>query len=83
MASVFIMTDPPSDIDYSLADKRVRSFELRGTVLYDEDKGIAVEGWEDELVKFVKEQGLNVDKGRGLSAFVYGLINKVRREWDR
>ena len=74
MASVFVMTDPPTDIDYSIADGRVRSFELRGVVLYDEDSGIAAPGWRDALAGFVREQGLNVPDRRGLHAFVYRLI---------
>jgi len=76
MASVHILTEPLSIIDYSLADRRVRSFELRGAVLYDEDESIAVDGWEDELVDFVRLQELDIDYGEGLHAFVYGLIEK-------
>jgi len=75
MASVVVMTTPPTDIDYSLGG-RVRSFDLRGDVLYDEAAGIAVDGWEARLAEFVKEQGLDVDDGRGLHAFVYGLIER-------
>ncbi|MDY6862815.1 MAG: hypothetical protein SV062_07475 [Thermodesulfobacteriota bacterium] len=75
MASVFVMTSPPSDIYYSLADNRVRSFKLRGVLLYDEDKNISQAGWKDQLVAFVKEQRLNINDGRGLHAFVYGLID--------
>ncbi|MDY6857473.1 MAG: hypothetical protein SWO11_22770 [Thermodesulfobacteriota bacterium] len=76
MASVFVMTNPPTDIDYSLVDNRVRSFELHGVLLYDEDKNISQAGWKDQLVAFVKEQGLNINKGIGLHAFVYGLIEE-------
>lgn len=76
MANVCTMTKPSTNIEYSLVDNRVRSFELRGKTLYDEDKDIAVEGWEDKLVEFVKKQGLDIDDGDGLHAFVYGLIDK-------
>jgi hypothetical protein len=76
MASVFVMTNPPTYIDYSLIDNRVRSFELRGVALYDENEEITTNGWEGKLVEFVKEQGLDIDDGRGLHAFVYGLIEK-------
>ena len=74
MASVYIMTDPPTHIDYSIADNRVKSFDLRGEILFDENKGIDVEGWKTSLIEFVKEQGLHKDKGKGLHAFIYGLI---------
>lgn len=76
MASVFVMTDPPTEIDYSLVDNRVRSFELRGEKLFDEDEGIAIDGWKDKLAEFVKEQCLDKDDGHGLHAFVYGLIDE-------
>ena len=74
MASVFVLTEPPTDIDYSVVDGRVRSFKLRGEKLFDEDDDIAVDGWKDRLVEFVKEQGLDKNYGRGLHAFVYRLI---------
>ena len=73
MASLFVMTKPPTDIDYSLVDGRVRAFKLRGETLYDEVTGIAEDGWSDKLVDFVTEQGLDIDKGTGLHAFVYRM----------
>ncbi len=76
MASVSVATDPPTDIDYSLVDRRVRVFKLRGKVLYDEDEGIDIKGWKEELVKLVKKQGLDINDGIGLHAFVYGLIKE-------
>jgi len=76
VASIFVRTQPPTDIDYSLNDGRVRSFELRGEKLFDEHDGTNVEGWEEKLVEFVIEQGLNIDTdGRGLHAFVYRMID--------
>ena len=75
MASVFILTNPPSDIHYSLIDGRVFALILYGEELFDEGEGIAEEGWSDKLIKFVKEQRLNIDKDeRGLHAFVWKLI---------
>lgn len=76
MASVIVMTDPSSDIEYSSASGRVRFFELRGEVLYDERKGIVADSWRDKLVAFVKEVGLDEDDGHGLHAFVYRLIDE-------
>ena len=73
MASVSVMTDPPTDIDYSVMDGRVRSFKLMGKLLFDEDKEIVTDGWEKQLARFVKDQGLDKDDGRGLHAFVYKL----------
>jgi len=76
MASIFVMTDPMSEVYYSLKDNRVRKFNLHGKTLYDEYKGVSAEGWEDALVKFVKQQRLNIDGGEGLPSFVYGLIDR-------
>lgn len=82
MASVNVGTEPPSEIDYSVVDGRVRSFVLRGVKLYDERDGTDGEGWKATLAQFVREQGLDIDTGgRGLHAFVYrlqgeGLLSK-------
>ena len=74
MASVYIMTEPPTDIDYSSIDGRVRSFTLEGVCLYDESLGVQEEGWREKLIAFVHEQGLDIDEdGLGLHAFVYQL----------
>lgn len=74
MASVYVMTEPPTDIDYSLVDGRVRRFVLFGQKMYDEDDGTSIDGWRDRLVEFVRIQGLDVDKdGHGLHAFVYKM----------
>jgi hypothetical protein len=76
MASVYILTEPPSNIDYSLKDGRIQSFELRGMLLYDENEHIQIDNWKDELIKFVKDQELDINKdGRGLHAFVYRMID--------
>jgi hypothetical protein len=76
MASVIVMTNPLSEIDYSLADSRVRSFTLRGRVLYDEDAMVAVEGWERTLAEFVNAQGFAIDSGDGVPAFIHWLAKK-------
>ena len=76
MASVFVSTDPLSEVDYSLADGRVREFTLRGQLLYSEYEKVDVEGWKGQLVAFVEEVGLSTPyEGRGLHAFVYKLID--------
>jgi len=76
MASVIIGTNPITDIDYSIVDGRVRSFDLCGEILYDEDKGINIAGWEGKLIEIVIDYGMNIDKGLGLKAFVYKMIDE-------
>ena len=77
MASVCVTTNPPSSIDYSLLDGRVRSFTLRGVKLYDEQDGTRADGWEGVLSKFVQEQGLDADVGEfSARAFVYWMRAK-------
>ena len=76
MADLTVMTDPPTTIDYSIQDYRVRTFILMGEFLYDEDRCIDVPGWKDQLVKFVLDQNLHIDDGLGLHAFVKGLKNE-------
>ena len=75
MASVYIASDPYSNIEYSIGTGKVRQFVLRGKTLYDEQKGISEDGWEEKLVELVREQGMDLDpNGRGLlHAFVYKL----------
>lgn len=77
MASTTGYTTPSSNVEYGIQTGNVREFELRGVVFFDEEKGIAVDGWRDELAKFVKEFGLNSYKKQrlGLHAFVYKLID--------
>ena len=82
MASVTILTNPESDIDYSLKDGRIRSFVCYGEKLFDDESGICVDGWRDKLTQFVVEYGLDKDeRGIGLHSFVYrmygdGLLNE-------
>ena len=74
MASLFVTTDPHSEIDYSLVDGQVRGFVLRGVKLYDEEDGTAADGWREKLVSLIREQGLDLDTyGHGLRAFVRRL----------
>lgn len=74
MTGLTILTDPVIDIDYSTIDGRIRSFQYDGETLYDEDMGVEINGWKDTLVSVIKEQGLNIDDGRGLHAFVVKMI---------
>lgn len=74
MASVYVQTDPPSEIEYAMNSGTVRMFSLRGEKLFDVLDGTAVDGWKDRLAAFVMDQGLDVDKdGHGLHSFVYKL----------
>ena len=79
MASVIIYNRDntlKADIDYAIHDGRVRQFLLDGVMLYDEDKNIAIDKWEETLYKLVKIQRFDVDNGIGLKAFVYPLLDK-------
>jgi hypothetical protein len=73
MATIFVLTTPYSSVDYSLIDGKVRAFVLQGVELYNEEDNLEVDGWRKELVDFVLEQKLHIDKGYGLNAFVYRL----------
>ena len=74
MASVVYLSDPITDIDYSVVDGRIRSFTLRGELLYDEVEKINKEGWKEKLIELVIEQRLNIDRdGHGLHAFIYRM----------
>lgn len=58
MADIFITHHPRkyhSCIEYSLVDRRVRSFKFKGKMLYDEEEGVSREGWRETLIEFVKE----------------------------
>ena len=74
MASLVILSNPVSDIEYSILDGRVKSFELKGVKMFDEVDGTAIDGWKQRLAELVIAQGLDVDRdGIGLHAFVYRL----------
>lgn len=74
MASIFVSSDPYSEIDYSLIDGRVRSFVLRAQKMYDEADGTADPLWKEKLVELVKHQGLDVYRGEaGLPKFIYWM----------
>ena len=70
MASILIASSPPSSIDYSIVDGRVREFIHRGMLIYDERTGVALAGWREALVELTVQQGLNVESAEGLHAFV-------------
>lgn len=72
MASVCILG--LCDIDYSLVDGRIRSFELRGETLYDESSGVSFPDWKSKCIEVVRTQGLDKDDGKGLHAFVKPLL---------
>ena len=74
MASVTIQG--LADIDYSLVDRRVTHFKLRDEVLFDEDDGVNRDGWRDRLWGLVLDQGLYIDGGIGLHAFIYPLLEE-------
>ena len=76
MASAIITTDPTTNIEYSLIDGRITSFDFRGNILYDEFDNISIDGWKSEVVKLVNDYGMNIDRGTGLLAFVYNLIDE-------
>lgn len=68
-----------ADIDYSVADGRVRSFELNGRLLFDESQGIEISGWREQLYQVVLDYSLDVDKGRGgLHAFVPPIVEEFQ-----
>lgn len=77
MASVIILGERITEIDYSIMGGRIRSFLLQGEKLYDESNNTNIPGWKDVLCALVVEKGLNQDKdGYGLPAFVYRLIEE-------
>lgn len=79
MASIVVVGESPGEptsvVDYFIKDGSVKFFKHHGKILFNEHDGTVVEGWRKELVQFVKEQGLDVDRdGHGLHAFVYKMI---------
>ena len=73
MASLILLDEPEAFIDYAMSG-RIRTFEIDGKTLFDEDEGIDEPGWKDCLVKYIKDHGLNIHDERGLHAFVYKLL---------
>lgn len=76
MADVTILSDPLTIIEYSVVDGRVKEFILKGETLFDEKEKIEVTGWQQKLADIVWDYGLDIDKGHGLHAFVYWMIEK-------
>lgn len=75
MASLIVGTTPYSEIEYSLLDGRICSFTLRGMKLYDEQDNTEAANWKAQLIEFVQEQRLHINKdGRGLHAFIPDLL---------
>ena len=69
MATLCIMTEPPTTIEYSVKTGEVSEFSLRGKI---QPPDIL----EKQLVRFVKEHRLNKPNPRGLHAFMYPLYDK-------
>lgn len=65
MASLLLSAKPLTFIDYTVTDGRVRSFTLRGSLLYDEDAGIVKPGWHRQLVRLVLRHRLDRPDSRG------------------
>ena len=81
MASVVGVTnngDITFDIDYSLKDGRVRQFIRHGKTLFDEDEGVETESWAEKLYVLILEKNFDIDKGHGLSAYVYTMMKRFQ-----
>ena len=61
MASKIILdpVDGVIDIDYAIPNKRIREFWVNKETLYNENEGIAKEGWRDKLKYYVKKYDLD------------------------
>ena len=69
MATLCIMTEPPTTIDYSVKTGEVSEFSLRGKIQ-------PPDVLEKQLVRFVKENELDKPDPRGLHTFVRALYDK-------
>ena len=76
MASLII--DGVGSVDYSM-DGVVEEFALGEDVIYSVHDGIYVRGWKQKLIKFVVDNDLHINDGKGLHAFVYPLDNYIAR----
>ena len=74
MASVIILTDPASEIEYSIASGNIVAFDLRGCVLYDVRSNIETKGWRYKLLNFVIENRLHKPNRWGVNAYITKLI---------
>lgn len=80
MASVFIGSNNPNSgflavIDYSL-NGHIREFKYKGKVLFSEADNVRMAGWKTKLKSIIKKQGLDIDNGCGLHAFIRPLFKK-------
>jgi hypothetical protein len=68
-------------VDYRISSGEILSFGVEeegvDVVLFDQRQGIEVPRWKDRLLSLVKDYGLDVDDGHGLSAFVYPLLEQA------
>lgn len=77
MADIIVDTNPPSCIDYSIIDGRIRYAEIEGETLYDEEELIAVEGWKQKIVLFVIEHRLYRQR---IDGFVPAFVSRLEEE---
>lgn len=70
MASVYVASDPHSEVDYGVLTGRVRYFVFKGQKLFDERDGTCVDGWKAKLAELIIEQGWNYPENGMYRAFV-------------
>jgi hypothetical protein len=71
MITTTFPTKPVTRIDYCPVTRRVKMVKLRGVLLYDKYYDSLIK----RLVNFVENEGLNIDYGSGVPAFVRELSN--------
>ena len=82
MASVIVLTNPASEIEYSIASGNIVAFDLRGCVLYDVRSNIEMGDWKSTLIDFVIENKLHKPNRWGVNAYISKLINDgLLPEW--
>jgi hypothetical protein len=74
--NILHFNSPPSVIKYSVVSGEVWHFTCRGIKFYDEDEETAIPEWEATLQEFIVAAGLNLDKGKGLLAFIKPYMEK-------
>ena len=81
MASLSILYEDGGcyvDVDYSVQDGSIHSFQLDGRILFDENESMQDKNWKTVLIDLIKEEEWDIDDGRGLHAFVYPLLKDIR-----
>jgi hypothetical protein len=69
MTNLYVWTEPRHSV-ISYSDEHIEGFVNNGEVLFNEECGIAKEGWKDAFISFVLEHK-NCNK---LNAFVHRLL---------